>query len=489
FGRAIFSHDDKYMGIVTMRADGSSKFAEGHQWGYFPSGSVAWRISNEKFFAGMRSKVSDLKLRFSMGQSGNNRIGDFLYLPQFALYPPYSINNTPVIGYGPVLDSGNPVLANSNLQWETTISRNVGLDVSFLENRVNLTVDVYNNSVQDLLIRTPVPTSSGYQIQSQNVGSTSNSGVEIQLNGTAIQHQDFNWKVNFNISFNQNKIESLGRQNSFLFNSGWANNSPFDYAVIVGQPTGTIWGLVNDGFYQVDDFDYNPTTQAYTLKAGIANDQGVTSIVPKPGVIKYKDLNGDGVVNDNDRTSLGSANPTFFGGLNNQFTYKNFDLSIFINFQSGNKVLNANKLEFTSGYTTNSNLLSIMNNRFRNVNDEGLVVTDPDALKALNANATLWSPLLSASSFYVNSWAVEDGSFIRINNITLGYTLPASLLQKIKIQKLRVYTTANNLAVFTNYSGYDPDVNTRRATPITPGVDYSAYPRSRLYIIGLNVTF
>ncbi len=501
FGRASFSRDDKYMATVTVRADGSSKFAQGHQWGYFPSGSVAWRISNEPFFGGVRSalKISDMKFRASYGQSGNNRIGDFLYLTQFQQYPPYSLNNTQVTGYGQLIDkvTGQPTLANSNLKWETTISRNLGIDLSLFENRLQLSVDVYHNNTQGLLVNTPVPTSSGYLNQLQNVGSTSNKGVEIQLSATAVQTNKFSWKPTFNISFNRNRVESLGMQQSFLFNSGWNNNSPADYYVGVGKPTGTIWGLVTDGFYKVDDFQIDPTTHqfvvnaqgAYVLNSGVANDKSVTSLDPKPGVIKYKDFNGDGQVTDADRTTLGSALPLFFGGFNNQFTYGNFDMSIFFNFQYGNKVLNANKLEFTSGYTTNANMLSIMNNRWKNIDAEGNVVTDPGQLRAMNTNAKIWSPLTGASSFFVNSWAVEDGSFIRLNNVTLGYSFPAMSISKIKISKLRVYATGNNLAVFTHYSGYDPEVNTRRATPITPGVDYSAYPRSHTYIFGVNVSF
>jgi len=506
FGRASFSRDDKYMATVTLRSDGSSKFLQGHQWGYFPSASVAWRISNESFFNNLRStlKISDLKLRASYGQSGNNRIGDFLYLTQFQQYPPYTLNNSPVIGYGQLLDkvSNQPTLANSNLKWETTIARNLGIDLSLFENRVQLSVDVYSNKTQNLLINTPVPTSSGYLNQNQNVGSTSNKGVEIQLSATPVQTKSFTWKSSFNISFNKNRVESLGSQQSYLFNSGWNNNSPADYYVGVGKPTGTIWGLVTDGFYKVEDFQIDPTTNqfvvdskgAYVLNPGVANDKGVTSLDPKPGVIKYKDFTGpdaDGIirVDDKDRTTLGSALPTFFGGFNNQFSYKNFDMSIFINFQYGNKVLNANKLEFTSGYTTNSNLLTIMNNRWKNIDGEGNVVTDPGQLSAMNANAKIWSPLTGASSFFVNSWAVEDGSFIRINNITLGYTFPAMSISKLKISKLRLYATGNNIAVFTHYSGYDPEVNTRRGTPITPGVDYSAYPRSHNYIFGVNVSF
>jgi hypothetical protein len=265
-------------------------------------------------------------------------------------------------------------------------------------------------------------------------------------------------------------------------------STPADFIVKVGEPVGSIRGFISDGYYLLSDFDYNATTNAYTLKAGQPNNLGVTSLAPFPGRLKYKDLNGDLIIDDADRTIIGVAQPEFFGGLNQQFTYKNFDLSLFMNFQVGNDVINANRLEFTNAYTPNSNMLDVMNGRWRNVNDLGVVVTDPTSLAKLNENATIWSPSTSSNSFTLHSWAVEDGSFLRVNNISIGYNFPLAVIQKIKIQKLRVYVTANNLALFTKYSGYDPEVSTRRSTPVTPGVDYSAYPRSRTYIAGINLT-
>jgi TonB-linked SusC/RagA family outer membrane protein len=488
FSRVNYAYNDKYLATLTIRGDGSTKFAEGRKWGYFPSASLAWRVSEESFFENIKSPISDLKLRLSYGEAGNNRIGDFLYITQYSTSAFYSINDQLITVYNP------ESLAKNDLKWETTISRNLGMDVGLFNNRLQVSADVYRNTTRDLLVSVPVPTSSGYTFQLQNVGSTTNRGVELQLNGTPIQSKNFNWTANFNISFNKNNVESLGQyQKSFLFNSGWGGaNQPSDYLVRVGDPVGAIWGLQTDGFYKIEDFDYN--NGVYTLKAGVASNQGITSLAPQPGVLKFKDITGpegkpDGIVDDRDRGIIGNTQPKFFGGLNQQFNYKNFDLSLFFNFQYGNDVLNANRLEFTSGYTVNSNLLAEMNNRWRNVNDQGQVVTDPTELAALNANATLWSPLRSASSFYVHSWAVEDGSFLRVNNITLGYSLPSRLLEKVKLSKLRVYGTVNNLAVFTNYSGYDPEVNTRRSTPMTPGVDYSAYPRSRAFIFGANLSF
>lgn len=484
FGRVNYTRDNKYLFSLSARSDGSSKFSEDNRWSFFPSGSFAWRISEEDFFSKIKSAVNDLKFRVSYGQAGNNRISDFLYQTLFNTNTQYGINDQLVTGYLP------SALANPGLVWEKTISQNFGLDASFLNSRINLTLDVYRNTTEDLLVAVPVPTTSGYTTQIQNAGATRNSGVEIQLNTTPVSNKNFSWNANFNISFNKNVIRRLGEyQDFYLQNSGWlGNNFPADYIVRVGDPVGSMWGFVTDGFYKIEDFDYNQATQVYTLKTGVPSNLSFTSTAPQPGVMKFKDINGDSLITDKDRKVIGNANPKFFGGLNQQFTYKNFDLSVFINFQVGNDVYNANKLEFTTGYTPNSNLLAIMNDRWTNINAEGEVVKDPIALAALNANAKIWSPSVQANSFILHSWAIEDGSFLRINNVSLGYTLPLSLTKKMKIQKLRVYGTVNNLALFTGYSGYDPEVSTRRSTGVTPGVDYSAYPRSRSFIFGVNLS-
>ncbi len=497
FGRINYDFDNRYLMSASVRADGSSKFAEGNKWGYFPSGSVAWRISNEKFFDALKSIINDLKLRISYGKAGNNRIPNFLYLTQLAANTQYWLNDQLVTAYG------NTTLANPDLIWESTVSKNLGVDISFLKNRFQLTVDVYRNTTKDLLVNVPLPGATGYTFQVQNVGSTLNKGVEAQLNATIMQNKNFSWNANFNMSFNKNKVLSLGTyQKFFLVNSGWGfSNTPSDYIVRVGDPVGAMWGFETDGYYKVEDFDYNTSTGAYTLKTGVPSNAGITSIA-MPGAIKFKDLNGDGLINDNDKTIIGVAQPKVFGGLNQQFSYKGFDLSIFINYQFGNDVYNANKLEFTTGYTPNANLLAIMNDRWRTVDDNGTplerVVTigttqtvigvPPAQLAAANANAKLWMPSTSSTSFVLHSWAIEKGDFVRINNITLGYTLPAAINQKIKIQRARIYFTANNVAVITNYSGYDPEVSTRRGNPTTPGVDYSAYPRGRSFIFGINLT-
>jgi len=485
FGRINYDYDGKYLLTVSTRADGSSKFAEGNKWDYFPSVAAAWRVSKENFMKNSSSVISDLKFRVSYGEAGNNRIGDFLYLTQFVTNSQYWLNDQLNTAYIP------DALANQNIIWEKTKSRNIGLDISFLKNRIQLTTDIYKNTTENLLINVPVPTSSGYTTQIQNVGSTENRGIEIQINATPIAKKDFTWTANFNISFNKNEVTALSTyQNSYLQASGWGiASTAADFIVKVGEPVGSIRGFTTDGYYEIEDFDYNSSTGTYTLKAGQPSNLSVTSLAPYPGRLKFKDMDGNGTIDDADRTIIGVAQPDFFGGVNQQFTYKNFDLSIFVNFQGGNKVINANRLEFTNAYTPNSNMLTVMNDRWRNVNDQGQVVTDPTELAKINANAKIWSPSTAANSFMLHSWAVEDGSFIRINNVSLGYNFPKSMLEKIKIQKLRLYVTGNNLAVFTNYSGYDPEVSTRRSNPVTPGVDYSAYPRSTTYIAGVNVTF
>jgi TonB-linked SusC/RagA family outer membrane protein len=497
FSRVNYAYRNKYLAAFTLRADGSTKFAENNRWGYFPSGSLAWRMSEESFIKKF-DFISDMKLRLSYGESGNNRIGDFLFSPTFVTTAyPYGLNN--------VMQQSFFVskLANPDLKWETTVSKNIGLDMGFFRNRLSVTVDAYQNDVKNLLIPVPISATSGYSSQLQNVGSTRNRGLEIQLSSTIIANKQFKWNSSFNISFNQNVITSLSSSlNSYPQNSGWGISGQLpDYIVKVGSPVGSMYGFVSDGFYTLNDFDYNATTKIYSLKPGVPTDIAVAG-VPQPGSIKFKDLNGDGKVETSDRTIIGNANPKFTGGFNNQFAYKNFDLSVFVNFVYGNKIQNANKIEFTNAYVRNYNMLDIMNGRWRTIDDQGNVIQStttvngvqqaigaaPDVLAAVNQGATIWQPLKGTGAFTLNSWAVEDGSFLRVNNVTLGYSIPVKILSKVKVNKLRVYATANNLAIITHYTGYDPEVNVANGTPVTPGLDYSAYPRSRTYIIGINLS-
>jgi TonB-linked SusC/RagA family outer membrane protein len=487
FARFNYSRDNKYLLTLSGRADGSSKFSPNHRWSYFPSGSVAWKISEESFFSKIKNIVNEAKLRVSYGQAGNNRIADYLYTTAYNPNGVYGLNDALVSGYIP------NALGNPELVWEKTNSQNIGLDLTFLKGRISLTADVYQNDTKDLLLSNAIPQSAGYGSQIMNSGSTRNKGVELQLAATPVSTKNFQWTSSFNISWNQNVIKSLGdRQTQILTTSGWAfNTSPADYIIKKGAPVGSMYGYTTDGFYQISDFNYDPATKLYTIKAGVVNDGAVTSEAPQPGTLKFKDINGDGLINDADRSIIGNPNPHYFGGFNNQFVYKNFDFSAFVNFVVGNDIYNANKLEFTSGYVPNANLLAIMNDRWTNIDATGNVVTDPAQLAALNVNAKIWSPSRQSNSFILHSWAIEKGSFLRINNLSLGYTLPTAWTSRAKITRFRIYATVNNLHVFTNYSGYDPEVNARRAVGagnVTPGVDYSAYPKSRSYIVGVNLS-
>ena len=500
FTRLNYDFADKYLVTLTARLDGSNKFGPGNKVGVFPAASVAWRLSSEEFMKNIKS-ISDLKLRVSYGLAGNNRIPGNLYQRSFTTSGvEYAIDG----GRTPGVAATS--LAYQDLRWESTISRNVGVDLALFDNRVQFTADAYINHTYDLLVAQPITPTSGYTTQLRNIGKTSNRGIELQLSGAIIQGKDFTWTANGNISFNRNRVEDLGGQ-PYLpgVNSGWTSDTGQDYWVAPGQPVGMMYGYVTDfdngrkGFYTVDDFKATQATNgtwSYVLKDDVPNNNGVVAdnigtsvngaIQPTPGAIKFKDLNGDGVVNTQDRTIIGNANPKFTGGINQQFTFKGFDASIFLNFVYGNDIYNANKIDFTSTYLANQNLLGVMRDRWRTIDAQGNVVTDPTQLAALNENAQIWRP--TRGRYLLHSWAIEDGSFLRINNITVGYSLPKALLQHVKIQTLRFYATVNNLYTFTSYSGFDPEVNTRRSSPLTPGVDYAAYPRSRLFIFGVNLS-
>lgn len=500
FGRFNYGFDDKYLLTATFRADGSSKFIGKNRTGFFPAISGAWRVSQEQFMQPYSATVSDLKLRLSYGLTGNNRISDFLYDPLFGILNG-SVGGSPVNTYYALNDVLTPgvaatSLANPNLKWETTASTNVGLDISLFNNRVQFTADAYYNKTRDLLLNLSIPATTGYTTQLINVGSTSNRGLELQATGNVIQTTDFSWTATANMSFNRNKVESLGGVNELpLQYSGWASTAiTADYYVGVGRPVGLIYGYETDGFYTADDFEgYDAATSQWILKQGIASDRGVvgfsgTNQQVTPGTIKLKDLNGDGEVTVADRKVIGNTNPKFTGGFNQQFTYKSFDASIFMNFVYGNKVYNANKIELTS-YLANtqlSNGLEIMKDRYRTIDENGAIITDLETSRRLNQDAKIWSP---TRTLFPHSWAMEDGSFLRINNITVGYSLPKSLIQYAKLSQARFYLTLNNLYTFTRYTGYDPEVNTRRSTPLTPGVDYAAYPRSKAFLAGVNLTF
>jgi TonB-dependent starch-binding outer membrane protein SusC len=498
FSRVSYNYKGKYRAVFNLRRDASSLFSPENRVGYFPSASLAWHIGDESFMSFTQKWLSDLKMRVSMGEVGNNRIGIDLWKTMFiaSSNDGYAFNEAITPGFAA------EELANSNLTWETTVSKNLGFDFSILNNRVNASVDAYQTNTRDLLLRSEISPTSGYSRQFQNIGETRNRGLEVQLNGIVVDSKDFTWSSNFNVAFNRNMVVSLGLnpdgtpRNGFLVESGWVNNLQ-DFIVQVGQPLGQYYGYVTDGYYTLDDFNHSFDAASgawtYTLRDGVPDSRAVAlgNRAPQPGDLKLKKLadTGSNLITTEDRTVLGNAQPKFIGGFNQQLTYKNFDMSLFMNFSYGNKVYNANKIEFTTQYLyRDNNMLSLMNERWQWYDDGGQLVTNPEQLAAMNQDAKYWTP--PGGQYFLHSFAIEDGSFLRISNLTLGYSLPESLLQRTGvISKFRVYATVNNLMTITGYSGYDPEANTRRGNPLTPSVDYAAYPRSRFILGGVNVTF
>ncbi len=479
FGRVNYSYNDKYLVTASLRRDGSSKFGADNQWGLFPSVAVAWRLINENFLKN-NSTISDLKLRLSYGQAGNNRIANYAALGIFTngVYP---LNGQVV---STAYQSNIP---NPNLKWEAAEAKNIGLDLGFFHQRITLTTDVYDNRSKDLLYNTRIPASSGFTTQFQNIGTTSSRGIEFTLNTVNIRNKSFTWNTNFNIAFNTTKVLSLSAGETSLITNSYTTTN--DYILQVGKPVGIMYGYVKDGLYQVSDFDYNAATNAYTLKAGVTAD----NIAVQPGFIKFKDISGpngkpDGVISDLDRVPIGNANPKYTGGISNSFSYKGIDLSVFLNFCVGNSIYNANVLNNANLSLDYQNSLAVFANRWTTIDPTtGARITDPTQLAALNVGKTQPAYNGNATGRLYND-IIEDGSFLRINNVSLGYTLPRKLLSKAKIVNARIYVTAYNMHVFTKYSGYDPEVSVIR-TALTPGVDFSAYPRGRSFVAGLSLSF
>jgi TonB-linked SusC/RagA family outer membrane protein len=484
FGRFMYSYADRYLITATMRGDGVSKFAPGRQWGALPSVSAAWRISQEEFMKAF-TFFDQLKLRVGYGTTGNCNIDDNMYVTAYG-GGYYAINRQQINTLVP-----GTKLANEELQWERTNSFNVGLDMAIFKNRVNLSADFYNQQSNNLLLEATIPTSTGYSTQFRNIGSVRNRGVEFVLNTKNIVGKDFQWTTNLNISFNRSRVLELNGTNRL---------APSDMFIIEkGRSLGQFYGYLYDGLYTTDDFVQNGST--YTLKDGVARLKGSNIANVKPGDIKYKtvvgevDNKGNPVWSTADRTIIGRGEPDFTGGITNTFTYKGFDLNIFMNFVSGNKVFNANSRRFLGPYLPNQTMLAPMANRFRLIDPAtGKETTDLARLSELNPNQyaadAMWS-LHSDNSKAISDhidYYLEDGSFLRLNTITLGYTLPRELLKRAGISQARLYTTVNNIHTFTSYSGYDPEV-ANTDNPTKKGLDDSAYPRAKSFVIGLNVTF
>ena len=471
FGRINYNYKSRYYVTATMRADGSSKFAKGNRWGYFPSGSLAWAFQREKFIEEALPWLSAGKLRLSYGQTGNNRIGNYDYMAKLVTNSdwyqyPWEGQYTP--GY--VLNK----MPNPGLKWETTEQYDFGLDLGFLDGRINLNMDYYIKTTKDLLLDARIAASSGFSTAQLNVGKLRNKGFEFTIESTNIKNKNFTWNSSFNIAFNSNEIVALNSgQDALRNNISWDNHYRQTPAYIskVGESAGQMYGFVYEGTYKLDEFDVTTDAKGnkvYTLKKGIPYYVAGT----QPGDPKYRDLDGNGSINDKDKTTIGNGQPKFTGGFTNNFTYKNFDLNIFLQFCYGNDILNANRMVFENPASKqNTNMFASYKNRWTFDNPN----SDIPRAKAYGSK--------EYSSLYV-----EDGSFLKLKSITLGYNFDKKLLQPLHISNARVYLSAENIATLTKYSGSDPEVSTRNSV-LTPGFDWSAYPRAFNMSLGLNVTF
>ena len=486
FGRVNYDYKHRYSIGATLRGDGSSKFSAGNKWGIFPSAAVSWTISNENWMKGA-DNVELLKLRYSFGTAGNNNI------PSGQINKEFSASDAGTwMSLGSTYWMAGKVMNNPDLKWETTYTHNIGLDFSFWKGKLNGSIEVYQNTTKDLLIQFPIP-GSGYESQFRNIGSTRNRGAELTLNLPIIQKKDISLNISGNIAYNKNQVIDLGGLDKITSQSYWASSEiGDDYIIQVGQPLGNMYGYRCDGRYEVDDFDF--TGGKWVLKEGVVDCSSVIGATYlRPGALKLKniDRSDDNKVTTSDRTVIGNASPDFTGGFSLSGYFYGVDISTNFNYMIGNQVYNANKVEFSSSrkfYNRNLSDNMDVSKRWTNIDwATGEMINDPEKLKAVNAGTTMWSPCIGNAVF--TDWAVEDASFLRLQNVTIGYTLPESLTNKAHIRKIRIYVTGTNLFCFTKYSGYDPEVDTRRATPLTPGVDYSAYPRSIGGVAGINLTF
>ncbi len=491
FGRVNYNFKDRYLLTATFRADASSKFSEENRWGYFPSAAVAWRISSEPFMKSTQNWLDDLKLRLSYGTAGNNNI------PTGQLSQMYESKATSWINGFTQYWAPSKIMANPDLKWETTITRNIGLDFTLFKGKLSGSIEAYLNTTKDLLIQFPVA-GTGYDTQYRNMGETENRGVEFSFTWHAIDKKNWGIDLYGNLGVNKSEIKSLGSMQDFGKNTAWASTEiGQDYWIAVGGQVGEIRGYQLAGRYEVSDFeDYDAATKTWKLKEGVPDASPIIGTV-RPGSIKLVDQPteeggvGNGVIGDEDNVIIGNVNPDVYGGFGLNAHAYGFDLSANFNFSIGNQVYNANKIEYTSTSKYQyRNMIDIMadGKRWTNLDPEtGMLCNDPVRLAELNANTTMWSPYMS--KFVLTDWAVEDASFLRLNTLTLGYTLPQSLTKRVGINSLRFYCTAYNVFTITGYSGYDPESDCIRKDALTPGVDYSGYPRSRSFVIGLNLNF
>lgn len=447
-GRINYNYAEKHFLSFTIRRDGSSRFGTDRKWGTFPSVGYSWNATNEKFLKPYKKVLSNLKVRLSYGKTGNQEIGDYQSLATLSSKY-YVLGDQLLVGYAP------DRIANNDLGWESTSQFDAGVDFGFFNNRLNLTVDYYHKKTSDLLLDVSIPFTSGYSTSLQNYGTVVNKGVEIAVNSQNFINK-FKWETSFNISFNRNKVTDLGGTSSSYITTT-ATNWYATYIIQEGKPLGSFYGTVYEGVLQKGE---------EATKGSLTNNQ-----TAKPGDRIYKDINGDGkFTNAEDRTIIGDAQPDFTFGLTNNFSYKNFDLSIFINGSVGNDIINIPR-----------ELLSLFNGQYNSIGKALDRWTEDNPSRTISRAKT--DPATVFSSEFV-----EDGSYVRLKNITLGYTFPSRWVKALGISGIRLYASASNLWTITHYTGYDPEV-TSADNALTAGTDFGAYPSAKTYNFGIQVKF
>ncbi len=481
FGRVNYNYRQRYYISFNMRADGSSKFMAGSRVGYFPSASVAWRLSEEEFMEDAEW-LDQFKLRFSAGASGNDRISN--YAPMALMTTNYySVNGSEVMGMAPSSS------ANTKLKWETTIQYDLGLDLSLFKNRIDLSADVYYKDTRDMLYRATLPAQTGFVEQWQNLGRVENKGIEVSLNTHNIQKRNFSWSTSITFDLSRNKVLDIGGIDYTSVNISHGVLSNDISRIMVGQPIGIGYGYVADGNYQLSDFNAvdkfgnvfeatdvvsseNYDNYKYQLKEGVVK---INSVNVQPGDRKYKDIAGDdNIVTAEDKTIISDSNPDFTLGMGNNFTFKGFDLSFFFEGVFGRDIMNEFKLRSESGQSGGT--------QYNNLRKEAWYGRwTPE-----NPSDT-YSRLLNQTNTWVSSYYVEDASYIRLKSVNFGYTFNSPKLRKAGISSIRLNINADNLFVITKYSGMDPDVST--SNPLFTGFDRMSYPKPRTITLGLNMTF
>lgn len=450
--RINYSLHNRYMFTLSGRIDGSSKFAEGNKYGYFPSGAFAWMVSDEPFMSNLKF-VSDLKLRLSYGWTGNQAIGPYQSL---ALVGPFGEGVFNSASGSAVFRGREPMsFPNRDLKWESTEQINIGLDFSLFENRLEVTADVYQKNTHDLLLNTPIPFTSGFGSTLLNIGNVRNRGFDLGINSINVDGA-VSWRSSLNFSINRNEVTNLASDEDINLGAG--------NILREGQPIGTFYGYVFEGIFQTED--------------EAASSPTMVGQQPRPGDRKYRDISGpegvsDGIINDYDRTIIGNAQPDFTFGINNELSFKNFTLSFFFQGSQGNEMVNMNLLN-----------LENVNGQQNVLAEAGLNRWTPENPSNRYARA-----LATSTDNFFSSRLVEDASYLRLKNITLGYNLPPALLSRLKISNLRIYASATNLWTLTNYSGYDPEGNAYGFTTNLIGVDDGNYPQAKTYLMGLNFGF